>query len=226
MADFTGSYFKVPADGEDSQHVTCGRWLKVGATLLAGSCLVLFFIMGKSSSIPTLHSTNAAESTNLLGLSSSMRAPIPAMNVVPASLQSPLTVNSMNVQGQSHRQGLQPLGQNLPYRFRSGNLAARSFFGKLFGKDSTSNPDLYQKNAWEVGAEGEYFSRSKAGWIPCVVQDRNSAGAIMLNVKPGFWISEPNQAISMRKRYANKFFSNPDLMNTKNPGEFDNYGER
>jgi len=52
---------------------------------------------------------------------------------------------------------------------------------------------------FSVGQHCEYCSRSLNAWIPCVVTHVNqSTGAVMLNVKPGQWLSAEEQAGCLR----------------------------
>jgi len=75
MAD---TYYQAPVDvianGLDTQLDTSRRWLKdplkVGIALSAGFCVVLL------ATFDSLHGTSAAESTNLIGLSRSLRSPV------------------------------------------------------------------------------------------------------------------------------------------------------
>jgi hypothetical protein len=70
-------YFQIPgdvlADTSDSQPVTTWRWSKK-VMALSVSCLVLVAIVTVSTS--TLQGTSTAESTDLMGLSRSLRSPL------------------------------------------------------------------------------------------------------------------------------------------------------
>jgi len=70
-------YFQIPgdvlADTSDSQPVTSWRWSKK-VMALSVSCLVLVAIVTASTS--TFQGTSAAESTDLMGLSRSLRSPL------------------------------------------------------------------------------------------------------------------------------------------------------
>jgi len=70
-------YFQIPgdvlADTSDSQPVTTWRWSKK-VMALSVSCLVLVAIVTASTS--TFQGTSAAESTDLMGLSRSLRSPL------------------------------------------------------------------------------------------------------------------------------------------------------
>jgi len=84
MADIENKYLAM--DGVDSQPVTRGRWFKVGIALFCGSGLVLFSSMAQSM-------TNATEtvSTNLMGLSTSLRAsPVAGLPALKGTGQCPL----------------------------------------------------------------------------------------------------------------------------------------
>jgi hypothetical protein len=66
----------VLVDGVESQRVTSRHWLKVGLALSGGFCIMVFAMVATSASNPTLQSTSAVESTNLVGLSPSFRSPL------------------------------------------------------------------------------------------------------------------------------------------------------
>jgi len=70
----------VIAEGVACQSVASRQWMKdpikVGIALSAGSCLVLLSIVAASAPNPAIQSTGAAESTNLIGLSPSLRSPL------------------------------------------------------------------------------------------------------------------------------------------------------
>jgi hypothetical protein len=200
MADLEGSYHKVLSDGGDSQHVTSRRWFKVGATLLGGSCLVLFFIGATSVSFPTLHTANAAEPTSLFGVAKSMSLRTPAINAPRSASLQFLPGYNMNNQGNSYPQGLQPLGQNLPYQSRFQNLVPRGWFqgvGDAFFKQPDS---MYNKNTYEPGEQAEFWSKSAGGWIKCTVEDVKQDGSVTLDVKPGYWLPAPEVKQKVRKQ--------------------------
>jgi len=204
MADLEGSYHKVSSGSEDSQHVTSRRWLKVGVTLLGGSCLVLFVIVATSSSFPTLNDTNAAKSTNLFGFTTSVRAPTPAMKASVVGIKPfALNVNNMNKQGNSYGQSWQPLVPNLPSRFRSGNLAPHA---GLFGFSNVFGEESQVKTVWQKGDKADFFSRSRNGWIPCQITDDSDQG-VMVDVKPGVWITSREQPRLLRKRFGIKGYA-------------------
>jgi len=77
MADIENKYYEVSSHGVDSQSVISGRWfkepLKVGVVLMAGSCFMLLSFVASSASTTALHSARAAEATNLMGMSPSLR---------------------------------------------------------------------------------------------------------------------------------------------------------
>jgi len=72
-------YLQMPgdviADANESQPVTTWRSSKK-VMALGVSCLVLLAIVTSSVPTSTLHSTSAAESTNLVGMSPSLRSPL------------------------------------------------------------------------------------------------------------------------------------------------------
>jgi len=77
MADIENKYYEVSSDGVYSQSVISRRWfkdpVKVGVTLMAGSCFMLLSCVASPASSRALHSARAAESTNLVGMSPSLR---------------------------------------------------------------------------------------------------------------------------------------------------------
>jgi len=77
MADIENKYYEVSSDGVDSQSVISRSWfkdpLKVGVALMAGSCFMLLSCVASPASTRALHSARAAESTNLVGMSPSLR---------------------------------------------------------------------------------------------------------------------------------------------------------
>lgn len=92
-------YHQLPvdasADANDAQPVSSGRWSKKGMALIAGSCVGLVAIVAISTSISTVPSTGAAESTSLLGLTRSFRSPFggPVMSQ-PSAAMAPLGASS------------------------------------------------------------------------------------------------------------------------------------
>lgn len=82
MTDSEAQYVKVSPDGVDSQPSTRSR--KVGIALLGGSCLVVLSVVALYASGATLD--GAPESTNLLGLATSLRSPFAAKRMVPPTI--------------------------------------------------------------------------------------------------------------------------------------------
>jgi len=72
MADIENKYYQVNEDGVDSQPVTSGRWLKLGAVLFSGVSLAILYVSAQTFGSTDLM-TNSAESTNLVGLSTHLR---------------------------------------------------------------------------------------------------------------------------------------------------------
>lgn len=207
MTEVRGEYHKVPSDGGDSQHMSNRRWSKVGATLLGGSCFVLFLVVATLFSSPTLHGPNAADSsTSLFGFAKSMRAPAPVLNAPawasPAVGQFP-SMTSVSNQGTFLAPGFQPVFPNLD-QSRIGNRDMKAFFGNFF--KGTRDEKFYKKTEWKTGDKADFFSISKRGWIPCVITDSSDQG-VMVDVKPGFWITKPNQATKLRKRFSIKGYA-------------------
>lgn len=206
MANFEGGYLKVPSDLDSDPHSSIGRRLKAGATLLGGSCLVVFLIVATYStlSLPALHSTNAAESTNLFSM---MRAPAPVVPArgAPSFGQLPGNVNSMNNLGKFLSQGFRPLYQNSPYHSRFGNLAPKGFFDDLF--KNVRNDKLYEKTEWQAGDKCDYFSSSARTWLNAKITEVDANGRVQVDVKPGAWISENAQKTQLRKKFGVKGYA-------------------
>jgi len=91
MADIENKYYQIPMDGVDSQPVKSGRWIQIslGITLLCGFGLA-FTIVAQSAFGPTDPMT-AAESTNLMGLSTNLRTSSAAGSLCAGSLCIPVT---------------------------------------------------------------------------------------------------------------------------------------
>jgi len=89
MANTAAMYTKIGVEDDDSQRNTKARVFKFGIVLIAGTCLVLFTIMAKSTFSPTLQSNSVAESTSLLGLPSSLRSATKARPMVPSLASLP-----------------------------------------------------------------------------------------------------------------------------------------
>lgn len=197
MADVGGGYHKVPSDSENSQHINNGQRFKVGTTLLCGSFLALFLILGTSSSFPALHSTNAAESTSLFGFPNAMRASTPFMSA-PA--------RAAPYQGKFLSQGFRPPFPNAPYQARTENVVPKGFFKGL--GEAFQDKSKYSKTVgkWKKGDDADFFSRSGNRWLECSVTDVSDKG-VMVNVKPGYWINDREQALLMRKRFGIKGYS-------------------
>jgi hypothetical protein len=84
-ADAESNYIQVSADDIDSQCVTSGQWFKVLRTHIAlvgiaGSCLMVMLVAAFTVSSTTIHMPSAASSTNLMGLSPSLRSSAAAVN--------------------------------------------------------------------------------------------------------------------------------------------------
>jgi len=202
MKDVGGSYHSVPSDGGSFQHFNKGQRFKVGAALLCGSCLVLFLIVATSSSFPAL------QSTNLFSFANSMRAVTPASSAptraMPSIGQFPRYMNSMNKQGKFLSPSSQPLFQNVPRQARMENLVPKQ---GLFGFFNAGRDEkLYKKKQWSKGEKADFYSRSRSGWIPCVIADVSDQG-VQVDVKPGFWIKESDQGRLLRVPYGVKGYA-------------------
>jgi len=121
MAD---KYYQVPLDGVDSQPVVNGRWFKASVAIIGGSCLVLLSIAALSTT--TLHSTSADESTNLIGMSPSLR------------------MNAMQRASVPELQGLSKYGTGLSgmKKYAMAQMASNIVSNQMRGVSMRAEPDI------------------------------------------------------------------------------------
>jgi len=93
MANSEAMYVKVGVEDDDSQRNTKSPAFKFGIAFIGGTSLVLMSIMAISSFNSTIQSNSVAESTNLLGLRSSLRS---------ATKPSPMLPSLASLPGSNH----------------------------------------------------------------------------------------------------------------------------
>lgn len=77
-------YYQVKEGSINHQPMIGSRPFKVGVTIISVSCLVFMFIVASTVSSPILHGTNAAQSTSLASIPSTLRMPQSTKVVRPA----------------------------------------------------------------------------------------------------------------------------------------------
>lgn len=194
MADVEGDYYKAAPDSENSQRMKTMQPFKASAFIFFGSCLAVFMIVTLRSAA---ENSSAVESINLFGFVKTpvMSAPL---KVSPTVGLLPRNMNSVERQGKFLSQSFNPPLQKLPGQSRTETIIAKGFFDFL-SAGNAQDDKYYQKGGnnikWSKGNKAEY--KSSRGWISCKVTDVSREG-VMLDVKPGVWLSERQQQAQMR----------------------------